>query len=225
MLPASGVLNVYAAVPIAVTPDLPAVQLKERSIPAADVVALTPALHLTAPTGISSTPLFGCSYARFAWGEVFRGFVVDDAGRVWSFKHDKVWNPRPAFDAGPADGAGIWWQRAELLSMYSPAESGFALPVVEVAKYRELIDPARHGKISSVQAAVDAGGSSCEAYFWDAAQDAYFRVELGSRGDFDIVNDAEPAHALSRWLRGVERSLAQVSTAKDVLPRQSRHRH
>jgi hypothetical protein len=120
-------------------------------------VTLARVEHIAAPTGISSTPLFGCSIANFAWGREFYGFLIDDAGRVWSFNHGKTWSPKLAHAAGAFTVGGDWFERAPLLSMYSPAESSARLPAPVVAKYRALIEPARLRKITRARMAVDAG--------------------------------------------------------------------
>lgn len=183
--------------------------------PAASELRLAVAEYVSAPAGISSTPLFGCSYANFAWGHVFRGFVIDDAGRVWSFKHDKIWDgPKLAEEAGPLSVGGAWFERAPLLSMYSPAESSARLAADVVAKYRALIEPARLGKVSMRRVAVDAGGYGCEAYAWDESRTAYQEVVLGSMGDEAIINGSSAAHALNLWLHGVERALADQTSAQ-----------
>ena len=171
-------------------------------------MALVQAPHLSAPTGIGSTPLFGCLVANFAWGAVLRGFVIDAEGRVWSFDHGRVWSAKPALDAGaPRTPGGDWFERAALLSLYSPAESNARLPLPIVAKYQALIGPAQLGKITRTKTAYDAGGYGCKAYLWDATGDAYQAVELGSGGDITVVNDAPAAQALSLWLHGVEHVL------------------
>jgi len=187
----------------------------EDSPPPAADMALIRAPHLSAPTGIESTPLFGCSVANFAWGAVLRGFVIDTAGRVWSFDHGKIWNAKLAPDAGsPSAPGGAWFERAALSSLYSPAESDARLPLPIIAKYQALIAPAQLGKITRAQWAVDAGGYGCDAYSWNATGDAYQPVELGARGDVNVLNDAPAAHALSAWLHGVEHVLGLPPFAK-----------
>ena len=175
--------------------------------PSASDVELVAAEPIMAPEGIPRTPLFGCSAANFAWRAVFRGFVIDDAGRVWSFDHGRTWSAKLALDAGPSAGDGAWFERAQLLSMYSPAQSNALLPAPALAKYQALIESARRGKVTRTLAANDAGASGCEAYVWNAAHDVYQRVELGSLGNQEIVNDAAAASVLTLWLRRVEHAL------------------
>ncbi len=61
------------------------------------------------------------------------------------------------------------------------------------------------------QVAMDAGGYGCQAYFWNAAQDAYQSVDLGSGGDVSVVNGSSAAHSLEIWLRAVEQALKRDS--------------
>lgn len=134
---------------------------------------------------------------------------------AWSFDHGRIWNAKLAPDAGsPSAPGGAWFERAALLSLYSPAESDARLPLPIIAKYQALIAPAQLGKIARIHAAYDAGGYGCVAYSWNATRDAYQRVELGSRGDIDVLNDAPAAHALSVWLHGVEHVLGLPPFAK-----------
>jgi hypothetical protein len=72
-----------------------------------------------------------------------------------------------------------------------------------------------------MQVAYDAGGHGCTAYSWNATGDACQKVELDSRGDVDVGNDAPAAHTLSRWLHGVEQALALPPFAQ---PTQIKHR-
>ena len=160
---------------------------------------------LTAANGLSSTPLFECYEVSFAWGTVFNGFVVDDAGRVWSYDRargrsarDVTWNPKPTSE-GRFDGAAL---RAKFLQ----AESHLQLPLVIVKQREASIRGAGAGQVSSTHAAFDAGNRGCLAYLW-ATETEYETVELGNEGEMTVKNSAPEARELASWLWDIRRAL------------------
>jgi hypothetical protein len=156
--------------------------------------------------------LFECSDVNFAWGVEFHGFVVDDAGRIWSYDRargrtagDAMWSPKPAaHDPGRSDGA-------TLRAKFWLADSHFQVPLATVQERAALIARARTGTVSSKQAANDAGGHGCVAYSWNADKTAYESVELGTEGDVAVQNSASEAHELAKWLGAVEHALRASS--------------
>jgi len=182
----------------------------------AQTPALVRAPRVSAPDGISGTPLFGCYVANFAWSPVFRGFVIDDTGRIWSYDRVKnlrgrraTWTPKQAGRGDAGMGERAWFDGAQLRAMFWQAESTFRVPRVELEEHAKLIADARLGKITRTQTAVDAGGRGCDAFFWNATRDAYERVELGTHGDWWLANSAPAARELTRWLRAIEREILE----------------
>jgi hypothetical protein len=170
----------------------------------------------SAPNGISGTPLFGCNVANFAWSPVFRGFVIDDTGRIWSYDRVKnlrgrraTWSPKPAAQGDGGMNENAWFDGTQLRAMFWQAESTFRVSHQELEEHAQLIAGARLGKITRTQTANDAGGRGCEAFFWNATRDAYVRVELGTHGDWRIANSAPAARELKRWLRAIEREMLE----------------
>lgn len=196
------------ALPESALPPPPVVD-DEKPAPRAPV-KLIRAPRLSAPRGVATVPLFECAHVAFAWGHEFRGFVVDEKGRVWLYDRGGwAWTPEWALGPDPTlppDADSRWFTRASLTAKMKPALSTARLELASVRERGTLIAPARLGELPPPdpdKIPLDFGdGEYCFAYRWDEARTAYQVVDL-------LRNSSPAAESLSRWLHDIEQALMQ----------------
>jgi hypothetical protein len=145
-------------------------------------------------------PLFDCYRANSAWGLAYSGKVVDRSGQVWSYGARDKALPVPF----KVDSAS-YFLAADLVAKYEGRKQAARVDASALAANSALAEKAAAGKITTTDTGVrDAGSSTCHAYVFDAANQRYRNVELGSDGgvaDQRVSNDAPEAQTLLDWLR------------------------
>ena len=133
-----------------------------------------------APIG---TPVFDCYHVNRAWGFLLTGTVIDDRGRIFTYRSAS----RGVMPAAAADSTPAFIADADLALRFENRT-----PVGRVEKRAldaniALIAEAATGSVTrSDGGARDAGVSACHAYLHDANHHRVRDVELGS---FGSVND------------------------------------
>jgi len=172
-------------------------------------VKLIGAPRLSAPKGLATIPLFECAHVKFAWGHEFRGFVVDETGRVWLYDRGGWgWTPTTVLQPDPTTPPDGWrWRgRPPLAAHIAPALSTARLESGSVREQSALVEQAALGRLPPLKPAeipVDYGdGEYCTAYRWNEAHTAY--------QDIGLERNSSPAAAtLNRWLQDIEKALTQ----------------
>lgn len=170
--------------------------------------SLISAPRLSSPRGIATLPLFECAHVKFAWGHEFRGFVLDEAGRVWLFDRGG-WGWTPEFldsESASRSDDSPWLGRGALAAHIAPALSTACIAVTSLREHSALIARAQLGELPPLKPekipldGVD--GEYCSAYRWNEAHTAYQYVDLRR-------NSSPEAASLSRWLNEIEQALMQ----------------
>ena len=196
-----------AAFPEPAAPPPPLVSAPEPALRPS--VKLIRAPRLTEPQGIATTPLFECAHVKFAWGREFRGFVLDETGRVWLYdRGGRGWTPERFSEPDPTSQSvdSRWLRRAPLAAHVAPALSTARIELAGLREQSDLIAQAQSGELPALkpeEVPLDFGdGEYCKAYRWNEARSAYQVVDLQR-------NSSPAAERLSHWLQDIERALLQ----------------
>lgn len=171
-------------------------------------VKLIRAPRLSAPKGLATTPLFECTHVKFAWGHEFRGFVLDETGRVWLYDRGGwAWTPEKFSepDSSARSNDSLWFGGTALAAKIAPALSTARIALASLREHSALIAQAQLGKLPPLDLVPvsDAGGGEyCLGYRWNEARTAYQGVDLRR-------NSSSAAQNLSSWLDEIEQALMQ----------------
>lgn len=148
-------------------------------------------------------PVFECYRVNFAWGFRMAGTMVDRSGDVYRYKVDDK-DPRPA---QPKDSEALLWPAAAMRARFSGLQPIRRVDSTQLAEKIRLIDKTVDGRLTRSDTGVrDAGLSTCHAYVFDAAREAYRDILLGSDGsvaDTRFASSAAEAQTLIEWLKSV----------------------
>ncbi|TDE11981.1 hypothetical protein [Dyadobacter psychrotolerans] len=138
---------------------------------------------------------FEVSYTNFAWGEQFRGFLIDKDGKIKTYDKPAQWNK-----VTEKSGLSVAQLKENLSNSVNTDKS------VSMAELKENIS-----KISSignsfskpVAKGADQGQTLFYAYRYDAEKLIYTPILLSQTGDVESHNTDAAAIELSAWLAGV----------------------
>jgi hypothetical protein len=138
--------------------------------------------------------LFEMSFANYAWGRVFKGFYIDDAGNVVSYTY--------TVDIPDAAPWSTPYTEEQLMERYSQnPEPVCVVPDWELYHHFALISAAAAGPISSpAVACFDAGIAYYVAYIYDSESRLYQPVLLYQMGDIAQKNFAPEAETVFYWM-------------------------
>jgi hypothetical protein len=139
---------------------------------------------------------FQVSYANFAWGKHFNGFMVDNSGNIYVYKTALKYD----IDKNGRISEG---QMNENLTQTVLSKT--TIIANELTKYASLI-----GEISTksyskkISVGADMGGITYLAYKYNESEKIYESVLLAERGDWEMYNKDTNAIEIVKWLREFE---------------------
>lgn len=156
-----------------------------------------------APTPYQNAPVgefvFDCYNENHAWGHQLSGFYIDRYGNVYRYSHNgTAWQPKSGMQ-----GKQLYYEGAELQGKFTNKTLMTSIDTATMQGKIALIESAASGTVSYLKARVaDAGRNACLAYRFNAGNNRYQAVELGSYGVTQIktVNNSSAAQTLLQWL-------------------------
>lgn len=148
--------------------------------------------------------LFARVFENHAWGDIFEGWFIDNAGYVRGFSLDR--NPELQWINFSEAGFN---SLEEIFQNIMQADTTLAtLPIAELYKYFQLIPEASKGVLTEAsQLGADMGQFSYYALQFFPENKRYRWVLLKSAGDFTISNTSKEASRILSFLRDIDSSL------------------
>jgi hypothetical protein len=137
---------------------------------------------------------FGVVYVNFAWGNHFRGFIVNKEGKVLTFDKPQNWHE---FD----ENSGLTSQQL-LENLSGTTASNVRIPAEEFQKYSAKVHSVDHSGLSKPQE-VGADGGTTRYYAFRLENGTYKPILLRQTGDIQIQNKSETATEMAAWLERI----------------------
>lgn len=173
-----------------------------KAIPVVSLMrAILPAVLLWAcsddtPVSDPQQVYFQVNYANQAWGRQFKGFLIDNEGRILTYDKPAKWN-----DAEVA--VTITTEQMEA-NLAQTTVAGQRIAPADLERYvgeaRQINDSAFS---NPVQGGADQGQTRFYSYRYDAATRTYSAVLLRQIGNVTIHNTDPNAEKIADWLARV----------------------
>jgi hypothetical protein len=168
-------------------------------------VVVVTALFLT---GCKKTPvisekqeiLFQVDYVNYAWGYQHIGFIIDNEGKVLTYKNPQSWNfPDKDFSISET-------QIRENIGVC--LTSGKKIPPEELKKYANYIKNISSSKVTALKnVAADAGSMEYICYQFQEKSGTYKGYIIKKEGDFTCENLNFFSKKVTSWLKNINDSL------------------
>lgn len=140
---------------------------------------------------------FTFEYKNAAWGQQYKGWMINSEGKVLSFESPQKWNKvdsngyiTPALLEENINSCDSELEKVSKRKMY---------------KYNKLISGASIGSYSEKSnTAYDLGTSTYSCYTFDKEKGQYKKVILAVEGDFSYKNTSSEAEKIMNWLKEID---------------------
>lgn len=148
--------------------------------------------------------LFARIFENHAWGDIFEGWFIDNAGYVRGFSLYR----NPDLQWINFSEAGFNSTEEVFQNIMQADTTLTTLPIVDLYKYYQLIPEASKGVLSEADPqGADMGQYSYYALHFFPEENKYRWVLLKSAGDFTISNTSKEASKILSFLQDVDSSL------------------
>jgi hypothetical protein len=140
---------------------------------------------------------FELSYLNYAWGYVHQGWVIDQDGKVYSFRNPKQWNMPD--EEGYIKHNDLNNNRLYCDSIINTVDSkslNYFVSLIPSVAYKSVTDKKWTG--------CDAGVLSYCCYYYDPTKGKYKQIILKESGDYSRENTSQYAEAISNWMSTIQ---------------------
>jgi hypothetical protein len=143
---------------------------------------------------------FQYDYVNHAWGSQHSGFLIDNEGRVLTYKNPENWNF--------PDSHFMLTESQIRENIDNSLYSGKTVPQEELKKYINYIKNISSSKVTALKnVAADAGNTDYICYLFSAESNTYKGYIIKQEGDFTCENLNFFSKKVSLWLKSINDSI------------------